>query len=65
MGANGKVGETTQGRTGKWAKRPGGETTRGERECGRNDPGANGKVGETTGIPSAWVKAYTALDANV
>ena len=49
--ANGKVGETTQGRTGKWAKRPGGETIRGERESGRNDSGANGKVGETTRIP--------------
>ena len=23
LGAKGKVGETTQGRTGKWAKRPG------------------------------------------
>ena len=44
------MGETTQGRTGKWAKRPGGETTRGERESGRNDSGANGKVGETTRI---------------
>ena len=29
------MGETTQGRTGKWAKQPGGETTRGERESGR------------------------------
>ena len=45
-----EVGETTQGRTGKRAKRPGGETTRGERESGRNDSGANGKVGETTRI---------------
>ena len=44
------MGETTQGRTGKWAKRPGGETTRGERDSGRNDSGANGKVGETTRI---------------
>ena len=44
------MGETTQGRTGKWAKRPGGETTRGERESGRNDSGANRKVGETTRI---------------
>ena len=44
------MGETTQGRTGKWAKRPGGETTRGERESGRNDSGANGKVGEMTPI---------------
>ena len=44
------MGETTQGRAGKWAKRPGGETTRGERESGRNDSGANGKVGETTRI---------------
>ena len=44
------MGETTQGRTGKWAKRPGGETIRGERESGRNDSGANGKVGETTRI---------------
>ena len=43
--ANGKVGETTQGRTGKWAKRSGGE-----RESGQNDSGANGKVGETTRI---------------
>ena len=51
-GANGKVGETTQGRTVKWAKRPGGETTRGERESVRNDSGANGKVGETTRIHS-------------
>ena len=49
-GANGKVGETTQGRTGKWAKRPGVETIRGEMERGRNDSGANGKVGETTRI---------------
>ena len=49
-GTNGKVGETTQRRTGKWAKRPGGETTRGERESGRNDSGANGKVGEMTRI---------------
>ena len=48
--ANGKLGETTRGLTGKWAKRPGGETTRGERESGRNDSGANGKVGETTRI---------------
>ena len=32
-GANGKVGETTQGRKGKWAKR-----LRGERESWRNDP---------------------------
>ena len=53
------MGETTQGRTGKWAKRPGGETTRGERESGRNDSGANGKVGETTRIPR-----YNALDAS-
>ena len=52
MGANGKVGETTQGRMGKWAKRPGGETTQGERESGRNDSGANRKVGETTRILS-------------
>ena len=44
------MGETTRGRTGKWAKRPGGETTLGERESGRNDSGANGKVGETTRI---------------
>ena len=44
------MGETTQGRTGKLAKRPGGETNRGERESGRNDSGANGKVGETTRI---------------
>ena len=48
------MGETTQGRTGKWAKRPGGETTRGERESGRNDSGANGKVGETTRILSVY-----------
>ena len=27
LGAKGKVGETTQGRTGKWAKRPGFEQT--------------------------------------
>ena len=46
------MGETTQGRTGKWAKRPGGETTQCERESGRNDSGANGKVGETTRIPT-------------
>ena len=46
------MGETTQGRTGKWAKRPGGETTRGERENGRNDSGANTKVGEATRIPN-------------
>ena len=39
---------------GKWAKRPGGETTRGERESGRNDSGANGKVGETTRIPNVY-----------
>ena len=32
-GEKGKVGETIQGRTGKWAKR-----FRGERESGRNDP---------------------------
>ena len=43
------MGETTQGRTGKWAKRPGGRNDsgrkgkwakrlRGERESGRNDP---------------------------
>ena len=44
------MGETTQGRTGNWANRPGGETTRSERESGRNDSGANGKVGETTRI---------------
>ena len=44
------MGETTQGRTGKWAKRLGGGTTRGERESGRNDSGANGKVGETTRV---------------
>ena len=55
LGANGKVGERTQGRTGKWAKRPGGETTRDERESGRNDSGANGKVGETTRIRSGTV----------
>ena len=39
------MGETTQGRTGKWATRPGGETTRGDMESGRNDSGVNGKVG--------------------
>ena len=44
------MGETTQGRTGNWANRPGGETTRSERESGRNDSGAKGKVGETTRI---------------
>ena len=50
-------GETTQGRTGKWAKR-----LRGERESGRNDPGAKrlgakGKVGETTrGRTGKWAK---------
>ena len=44
------MGEMIQGRTGKWAKRPGDETTRGERESGRNDSGANGKVGETIQI---------------
>ena len=44
------MGETTQRQMGKWAKRPGGETTRGECESGRNDSGANGKVGETTRI---------------
>ena len=49
-GANGKVGETSQGRRGKWAKRHGDETTRGENESWRNDSGANGKVGETTRI---------------
>ena len=27
LGAKGKVGETTQGRTGKWAKRPGFDIT--------------------------------------
>ena len=46
------MGETTQGRTGKWAKR-----LRGERESGRNDSGANGKVGETTqGRTGKWAK---------
>ena len=54
------MSETTQGRTGKWAKRPGGETTRGERESGRNDSGANVKVGETTRIPLwLWRKIKT------
>ena len=49
------MGETTQGRTWKWAKRPGGETTRGKKESGRNDSGANGKVGETTRIPPFYL----------
>ena len=48
-GANGKVAKRLR-RTGKWAKRPGGKTTRGERESGRNDSVANGKVSETTRI---------------
>ena len=52
-----KGGETTRGRTEKWAKR-----LRGERENGRNDPGAKrlgakGKVGETTqGRTGKWAK---------
>ena len=45
-----KGGGTSRGPTGKWAKRPGGEKTRGERESGRNDSGAKGKAGETTRI---------------
>ena len=40
----------TRGRTEKWAKRFGGETTQGERESGRNYLGANGKVVKTTRI---------------
>ena len=52
------MGETTQGRTGKWAKRPGSETTRGERESGRNDSGANGKVSETTRIHDMQLLGY-------
>ena len=62
-----KVGETTQGRTGKRAKRSGVETTRGERESGRNDSGANGKVGETTRIRfyvSLYVETYKDLHDN-
>ena len=52
-----KGGETTRGRTVKWA-----EGLRGERESGRNDPGAKrlgakGKVGETTqGRTGKWAK---------
>ena len=45
-GANGKVGDTTKGRTGKWAKRLGAKQLR-----------AKGKVGETTqGRMGKWAK---------
>ena len=65
-GANVKVGEMTQKRTGKWwAKRPGGETTRGERESGRNDSGANGKVGETTRIHLNMQRRYISLPLTI
>ena len=63
---NGKVGETTQGRTGMWANRPGGEMTRGERESGRNGSGANGKVGETTRILSRlYYTCQTVIDVSI
>ena len=43
--ANGKVGETTRGER-ESGRNDGGETTQGERESGRKDTGANGKVSE-------------------
>ena len=45
--ANGEVGETTQGRTGKWAKRLGAKGN------GAKRLRVNGKVGETARIRNA------------
>ena len=40
----------TRGQTGKWVKRLGGETTRGEMESGRNDSGRTGKWAKRPGF---------------
>ena len=54
-GANGKVGATTQGRTGKWAKRPGGETTRAKGKVGETTQGRTGKWAKRPGFIISWV----------
>ena len=56
------MGETTQGRTGKWAKRLRGETTRGKRESERNNSGSNGKVVEMTRIHIIEYKACSFIE---
>ena len=50
---------------GKWAKLLGGETTRGERRSGRNDPWTNGKVGETNRISFFVTANLGTRDCNI